>query len=167
MTFNSITYAIFLPIVFHIYWYLLGKRLKAQNLLLLVASYVFYGWWDWRFMGLIIFTTFTTFFTGLKIFSSENKKRWLTINIILNLAVLFTFKYLNFFAENIQILFSNFGLTADFLTLTIILPVGISFYTLQAISYSIDVFRGKIILHVIMWHFPHTLPFFRNSLPDL
>lgn len=144
MTFNSITYAIFLPIVFLIYWYLLGKRLKAQNLLLLAASYVFYGWWDWRFLGLIIFTTFTTFYTGLKIFSSENKKRWLTINIILNLAVLFTFKYLNFFAENIQMLFSNIGLTADFLTLNIILPVGISFYTLQAISYSIDVYRGKI-----------------------
>lgn len=144
MTFNSITYAFFLPIVFIFYWYLLGKRHKAQNLLLLASSYVFYGWWDWRFLGLILFTTLTTFYTGIKIFSSGNKKRWLVLNIVLNLSILFTFKYLNFFAENVQILFNSIGLTADFLTLNIILPIGISFYILQAISYSIDVYRKKI-----------------------
>lgn len=144
MTFNSIAYAFFLPIVFLIYWYILGKRLRAQNIFLLAASYFFYSCWDWRFLGLIIFTTATTYLSALMMEKSEHKKLWLTINIVANLAVLFTFKYLGFFVENTCILLNYIGFRADSITVNIILPIGISFYTLQAISYSIDVFRRQI-----------------------
>ena len=144
MTFNSIAYAFFLPIVFLIYWYILGKRLRAQNIFLLAASYFFYSCWDWRFLGLIIFTTATTYLSALMMEKSEHKKLWLTINIVANLAVLFTFKYLGFFVENTCVLLNYIGFRADSITVNIILPIGISFYTLQAISYSIDVFRRQI-----------------------
>ena len=145
MTFNSIAYAFFLPIVFLIYWYILGKRLRAQNIFLLAASYFFYSCWDWRFLGLIIFTTATTYLSALMMGKSEHKKLWLTINIVANLAVLFTFKYLGFSVENTCVLLNYIGFRADSITVNIILPIGISFYTLQAISYSIDVFRRQIV----------------------
>ena len=145
MIFNSITYAIFLPVVFIIYWYLLRDRLKLQNGFLLVASYFFYCCWDWKFLGLLIFTTLTTFFAALLIEKTDNKKFWLIANITANLAVLGTFKYLNFFLENAINLLENIGFhIADHSLLNIILPVGISFYTLQAISYTVDVYKRKI-----------------------
>lgn len=145
MNFNSITYAIFLPVVFIVYWYLLRNRLKLQNGFLLAASYFFYCCWDWKFLGLLIFTTITTFFTALLIEKTDNKKFWLIANITANLAVLGTFKYLNFFLENAINLLNNIGFhIADHSLLNIILPVGISFYTLQAISYTVDVYKRKI-----------------------
>ena len=145
MNFNSISYAIFLPIVFIIYWYVLGRKHKMQNCFLLVASYYFYGCWDWRFLGLLIFTTFTTFATAKLIATSRHRKFWLVANISVNIGILAVFKYLNFFMENLCELLQTLGLhTNNTVTLSIILPIGISFYTLQAISYSIDVYRKKI-----------------------
>lgn len=144
MTFNSMTYAVFLPVVFLLYWYGFRSRLKAQNLFIVLASYIFYGFWDWRFLILIIFTTFTTFFTARRMNDGDNRKGWLVANVIVNVGVLFVFKYLNFFAESARALMEVFGFGADWTTLNILLPIGISFYTFQAISYSVDVYRRKI-----------------------
>ena len=147
MLFNSLNFLIFLPIVFLLYWFVF-KPIKWQNLLVVVASYVFYGWWDWRFLFLIVLTTLCSFISGLLIeqYKGErNKQKWISAaNIVLNLAILALFKYYNFFAENLQVLFNGFGIHLDWPTLNIILPVGISFYTFQALSYSIDVYRKKI-----------------------
>lgn len=130
-----------------LYWFVF-KPIKWQNLLVVVASYVFYGWWDWRFLFLIVLTTLCSFISGLLIEQYEgerNKQKWISAaNIVLNLAILALFKYYNFFAENLQVLFNGFGIHLDWPTLNIILPVGISFYTFQALSYSIDVYRKKI-----------------------
>ena len=155
MLFNSIQFAIFLPIVFAIYW-LLRNHLKLQNLFVVLASYVFYGWWDWRFLILIALTSFCSWGSGLLIAKkSENSneglrggqnvsfasKLWLVANIVLNLGILATFKYYDFFVSEFGQLF---GISTESLLLRIILPVGISFYTFQALSYSIDVYRGNI-----------------------
>ena len=152
MLFNSIEFAFFLPLVFLIYW-AIGYahinetlKLRLQNAFVLVASYIFYGWWDWRFLLLIAFTSFCSWASGLLIgqnTSQTKAKAWMIANIILNLGILFTFKYYNFFVEEFCQLFhlSPFrGLGG----LSLILPVGISFYTFQALSYSIDVYRRKI-----------------------
>lgn len=147
MIFNSLIYAIFLPIVFIIYW-LLRDHLKLQNLFVVLASYVFYGWWDWRFLILIAITSFCSWGSGLLIQqstisnqSSVKSKAWLIANIVLNLGILATFKYYDFFVSE----FGNlFGVSTESMLLRIILPVGISFYTFQALSYSIDVYRGNI-----------------------
>jgi D-alanyl-lipoteichoic acid acyltransferase DltB (MBOAT superfamily) len=145
MLFNSIEYAIFLPIVFLLYWFVFNKNLKWQNLFVIVASYTFYGWWDWRFLFLIAFTSFCSWGSGLLISGyKENTKKAKTVstlNIVLNLLILGVFKYYDFFAKEFAELF---GLSSDGLLLNIILPVGISFYTFQALSYSIDVYRGKL-----------------------
>ena len=147
MLFNSFEFLLFLPIVFALYW-LLGKHLKWQNALVVVASYVFYGWWDWRFLILIAFTTLCSFASGLLLEKAEgNKKRqkWISAgNITINLLILGFFKYFNFFGESFASLLNIFGLKADWATLNIILPVGISFYTFQALSYTIDVYRKKL-----------------------
>ncbi len=147
MLFNSLSFLLFLPIVFLLYWFVF-KPLKWQNLLVVVASYVFYGWWDWRFLFLIALTTLCSFFSGLLIEHYEgerSKQKWISAsNIVLNLAILALFKYYNFFAENLQVLFNGFGIHLDWPTLNVILPIGISFYTFQALSYSIDVYRKKI-----------------------
>ena len=144
MVFNSLIYAIFLPIVFIIYW-LLRNQLKLQNLFVVISSYVFYGWWDWRFLILIAITSFCSWGSGLLIVKSEerrvNSKFWLVANIMLNLGILSTFKYYDFFVSEFGALF---GISTESLLLRIILPVGISFYTFQALSYSIDVYRGNI-----------------------
>lgn len=144
MVFNSLIYAIFLPIVFIIYW-LLRNQLKLQNLFVVISSYVFYGWWDWRFLILIAITSFCSWGSGLLIVKSEerrvNSKFWLVANIVLNLGILATFKYYDFFVSEFGALF---GISTESLLLRIILPVGISFYTFQALSYSIDVYRGNI-----------------------
>ena len=147
MIFNSIAFIIFLPIVFIIYWSLRNKSLINQNLVLLIASYIFYGWWDWRFLSLIAFSTVVDFIIGKKISSSETKKEkkcFLLISLIVNLGLLGFFKYFNFFIESFKESIDLLGLTFDTWTLNIILPVGISFYTFQTLSYSIDVYKGKI-----------------------
>ncbi|MDA9316907.1 MBOAT family protein, partial [Polaribacter sp.] len=147
MLFNSLEFLIFLPIVFICYW-LVFKKLKSQNIFLLIVSYVFYGWWDWRFLMLIAFTSLLSYYSGLLILKfdayKKRKKRLLIANIVINLLILGIFKYYNFFAENLIGLFSQLGIELDWVTLKILLPVGISFYTFQALSYSIDVYRKKI-----------------------
>lgn len=143
MSFASLTFVLFLPIVFIVYWYLLGGHRRAQNGFLLAASYVFYGWWDWRFLGLIAFSTAVTWLAALP--KSQGKRRICSISaIIINLAILVLFKYFNFFGDNLRELMSWFGVAIDWVTIDILLPVGISFYTFQAISYSVDIMRGKI-----------------------
>lgn len=148
MLFNSFEFLVFLPIVFLLYWFVFRGR-HWQNLLIVIASYVFYGWWDWRFLLLIAFTTLCSYGSGILIenFADQRKKQKIVsaCNIILNLGVLCVFKYFNFFVENFEtLLFSTLGYQLDRVTLDIILPVGISFYTFQALSYSIDVYRGNI-----------------------
>ena len=142
--FNSLEFIFFLPIVFALYW-LLRNHLKLQNLFVVLASYVFYGWWDWRFLILIAITSFCSWGSGLLIDKSQESraksKFWLIANIVLNLGILATFKYYDFFVSEFGALF---GINTDSLLLRIILPVGISFYTFQALSYSIDVYRGNI-----------------------
>lgn len=140
MLFNSIQYAFFLPIVFIIYW-LLKKNYKVQNILIVIASYIFYGWWDWRFLLLIALTSFCSWGSGLLIARDQRPKLWVVLNVVINLAILFVFKYFNFFVSSFV---SLFGLQEDLILIKLILPVGISFYTFQALSYSIDVYRGKI-----------------------
>ena len=153
MLFNSLEFAIFLPIVFIIYWFVLQKNLKLQNLFIVVVSYIFYGWWDYRFLFLIALTSFCSWLSGVlieKVRTRSTPPTWfsaktiLISNIVLNLAILGFFKYYNFFVDSFINLFALFGITLQSSTLNIILPVGISFYTFQALSYSIDVYRKKI-----------------------
>lgn len=148
MLFNSFQFLIFLPIVFLLYWFVARER-RWQNLLVIAASYVFYGWWDWRFLGLIIVTSLSSYASGLLIehFEGNRMRQRLVsaVNIVVNLLILGYFKYFNFFAENLALLVqSATGYQLDWVTTDIILPVGISFYTFQALSYSIDVYRRQI-----------------------
>lgn len=147
MLFNSVDFAIFLPIVYLIYWCLKNKNLKAQNILILIASYLFYAWWDWRFLILIIFSTLVDYFIGLAIHKQTNldyRKYLLWLSIITNLGLLGFFKYFNFFLENFVTAFTFFGSSMQYRSLDIILPVGISFYTFQTLSYTIDIYRDKL-----------------------
>jgi len=147
MLFNSIDFAIFLPIVFVLYWFVVKKDIKLQNLLLLVASYVFYGWWDWRFLGLIVFSSFIDYYIGVALSkTNEERKRKVLLlsSIIVNVGFLGFFKYFNFFVDNFVTAFSFFGQDINSQGLNIILPVGISFYTFQTLSYSIDVYNKKL-----------------------
>ena len=146
MFFNSLDFAIFLPIVFVLYWFGTFKKLKLQNLLLLLASYYFYASWDFRFLFLLMASTLLDYFTGLKIFDSkQNKTRsfWLWLSIIINLGFLVFFKYYNFFVDSFAQLISSFGVSTSIWTLNIILPVGISFYTFHGLSYVFDIYRNK------------------------
>lgn len=146
MLFNSSIFFLYLPCVFILYWSL-SKKLLIQNLLIIIASYFFYGWWDWKFLILIFITSICSFFSGILIEKKKSKtlrRIFLWSNIILNIGILCLFKYYNFFVINLQNLLENFGLHLDDVTLNLILPVGISFYTFQALSYSIDVYKGKI-----------------------
>ncbi len=147
MLFNSIDFAIFLPIVFILYWFVTNKNLKLQNFLIVIASYFFYGWWDWRFLSCIIFSTLVDYSVGLRL-KTENKnskrKILLWTSILVNLGLLGFFKYFNFFLANFKTAFSFFGHDIKGNSLNIILPVGISFYTFQTLSYSIDVYRRKM-----------------------
>jgi len=147
MLFNSIDFAIFLPIVFILYWFVLNKNLKLQNFLIVVASYLFYGWWDWRFLLLILFSTIIDYSIGRKLSTEENqtkRKVLLWTSILVNLGFLGFFKYYNFFLDNFITAFSFFGTEIDVQGLNIILPVGISFYTFQTLSYTIDVYKRKL-----------------------
>ncbi len=147
MIFNSLDFAIFLPIVFLLYWFVFNKNLKAQNALIVVASYVFYGWWDWRFLFLILFSTLVDYTVGIFLEKENNlfrRKVLLWISILVNIGLLGFFKYYNFFLDNFISSFSFFGNEIKANSLNIILPVGISFYTFQTLSYSIDVYRKKM-----------------------
>jgi D-alanyl-lipoteichoic acid acyltransferase DltB (MBOAT superfamily) len=147
MLFNSIDFAIFLPIVFLLYWFVAHRSLKWQNILIIAASYLFYGWWDWRFLSLILFSTLTDYLVGIGLSKTErvrNRKVLLWTSITINLGLLGFFKYYNFFLENFISAFTLFGTEISAGTLNIILPVGISFYTFQTLSYTIDVYRGKM-----------------------
>ena len=145
MQFDSYTYALFLPLVFLVYWGLKG-RLRLQNLFLLAASYVFYGWWDWRMLCLIVLTSLTTYGSALLMRGdrSRHDRCWVAANVVLNLGVLAVFKYLGFLRDSLVDFLGLFGLHPDWPTLHILLPVGISFYTFQAISYTVDVYRGDV-----------------------
>ncbi len=147
MLFNSIDFAIFIPIVFFLYWFVANRSLKVQNWLLLFASYLFYGWWDWRFLSLIIFSTLVDYFIGLGL-SKQNlvlkRKLLVVLSVITNLGLLGFFKYYNFFLDNLVEAYTFFGSEINARSLNIILPVGISFYTFQTLSYTIDIYRRKL-----------------------
>jgi D-alanyl-lipoteichoic acid acyltransferase DltB (MBOAT superfamily) len=147
MLFNSFEFLLFLPIVFLLYWFVFRKR-RWQNLLIVVASYVFYGWWDWRFLLLIALTSLCSYVSGLLLEHYEGQRRRQqavsAANIVLNLGILGVFKYYNFFVENLDALFGMMGYHLDWVTMKVILPVGISFYTFQALSYTIDVYQKKL-----------------------
>jgi D-alanyl-lipoteichoic acid acyltransferase DltB (MBOAT superfamily) len=147
MLFNSLDFAIFLPVVFLLYWFVFQKKIKAQNALVALASYVFYGWWDWRFLSLIIFSSVIDYFIGLQL-ENIKKDRYrrllLWTSIFVNLGLLGFFKYFNFFIDNFLDAFSFFGYQIPNTSLNIILPVGISFYTFQTLSYTIDVYRKQL-----------------------
>lgn len=146
MLFNSIDFAIFLPIVFLLYWFVTHTNLKLQNLLIVIASYFFYGWWDWRFLSLIIFSTVVDYTIGILLSKENNQKKrklFLWISILVNLGFLGFFKYYNFFLDNLVTAFTFFGTELQTSSLKIILPVGISFYTFQTLSYTIDVYNRK------------------------
>lgn len=147
MLFNSLEFAIFLPIVFILYWFLLNRRTHLQNCLLIISSYIFYGWWDWRFLILIAISTLADFFIAKALFLSDNitrRKALLFLSITVNLGILGFFKYYNFFIDNFIAAFSFFGTKLSLSSIEIILPVGISFYTFQTLSYTIDVYKNKL-----------------------
>lgn len=144
MSFVSVSFLVFLPIVFSLYW-LLQKHLWWQNLCLLLSSYVFYGWWDWRFLVLILITSLSSYASGIWIEWNHGwRKVALVGNIVLNLGILAVFKYYNFFVDSLREAFFQMGYSLDMPTLRLILPVGISFYTFQSLSYTIDVYQGKL-----------------------
>ena len=144
MLFNSIDFAYFLPIVLLLFW-LLSKNLKAQNLVLLLASYVFYGWWDWRFLSLIALSSFADYIIGIQLHKAQtNRKYWLVLSLVINLGMLAFFKYADFFAQSFSDAFSLFGQHIEVSRLNIILPVGISFYTFQTLSYTLDIYKRKL-----------------------
>ncbi len=145
MLFNSIDFAIFITIVFTIYWIIPTHKTRSQNIILLISSYVFYGWWDWRFLSLLFISSISDFFIGKQIEKTQFHKRKLLItSVILNLGLLGTFKYFNFFIDSFNHAFSFFNESPMNLRFEIILPVGISFYTFQTMSYTIDVYNRKI-----------------------
>lgn len=147
MLFNSFDFVWFLVAVFTLYWSIFNRTLLLRNLFLVTVSYVFYGWWDWRFLSLIIFSSAVDYLAGIQIEKSPTKKRkklFLSLSLLTNLGLLGFFKYYNFFASSLAEGLAEIGVIVDPFTLDIVLPVGISFYTFQTISYSIDVYRGKL-----------------------
>jgi len=147
MLFNSLSYLIFLPIVFALYWTIKSEKYRWQNILLIIASYIFYGAWDYRFLFLLIFSTSLDYFVGLQIFhakSHKTKQIWLLISLVTNLGFLGFFKYYNFFIESFAELLTSVGFQPNIWTLKIILPVGISFYTFHGLSYVLDIYHDKI-----------------------
>ncbi|MBF4507121.1 MBOAT family protein [Flavobacterium sp. JLP] len=147
MFFNSLAFAIFLPIVFFLYWFVFNKTKSTQNALLIVASYYFYSCWDWRFLFLLVFSTFLDYYTGIQIEkgkSERSRKFWFWLSILVNLGFLGIFKYYNFFASSFAELLSSAGFKASPILLNVILPVGISFYTFHGLSYVIDIYYKRI-----------------------
>ena len=149
MQFNSIEYAIFLSVVFFVFWFLLYKNEKFQNIFLLIANYIFYGWWNWKFLTIIIFISTVNYFCGLQIGKIDpekpgiKRKLFLILSLVSNLGLLGIFKYFNFFAQSFAELLNIVGFRSDPIILNIILPIGISFYTFQSLSYIIDIYRTK------------------------
>jgi D-alanyl-lipoteichoic acid acyltransferase DltB (MBOAT superfamily) len=147
MLFNSLSFAIFLPIVFILYWIIGPAKLRSQNVLLIVSSYYFYACWDWRFLFLLVFSTLLDFYSGVKISkanSQHSKKIWLFISVAINLGILGVFKYYNFFASSFADALSLLGVNVNMSSLEVILPVGISFYTFHGLSYVVDIYNKKI-----------------------
>jgi alginate O-acetyltransferase complex protein AlgI len=147
MFFNSLAFAIFLPIVFFLYWFVFNKTKSTQNALLIVASYYFYSCWDWRFLFLLVFSTFLDYYTGIQIEkgkSEKSRKFWFWLSILVNLGFLGIFKYYNFFASSFSELLNTIGVKASPILLEVILPVGISFYTFHGLSYVIDIYYKRI-----------------------
>ena len=147
MLFNSLDFAVFLPIFFILYWYVTNKNLQLQNFLIVIASYIFYGWWDWRFLFLIFFSSITDYIIGkaLQVTEKEKYRKFLLwFSIVTNVGFLGFFKYYNFFLDSFVSAFSFFGKSISVNSLDIILPVGISFYTFQTLSYTIDVYKRKL-----------------------
>jgi len=148
MLFNSLEYILFLPTVFFFYWFVFNNNLKLQNILILVCSYIFYGWWDWRFLSLIILSTIVDYIAGIKIYNTDSlrmRKGILFTSIIFNIGILGFFKYSNFFVDSWIDFVGSFGYAINSVwTLKIILPVGISFYTFQTMSYSLDIYNKKL-----------------------
>lgn len=144
MLFNSFEFLIFLPVVFLLYWFVFNKHLKWQNALVLFASYFFYGWWSWKFMGLLMVSTVLDYLYGFWVASPNRKKAklFLWLSIINNLGILCIFKYYNFFAVQLQSLLDVFGLHVNPILLNVALPIGISFYTFHGMSYVFDIYRG-------------------------
>ena len=147
MFFNSLAFAIFLPIVFFLYWFVFNKTKNTQNALLILASYYFYSCWDWRFLFLLVFSTFLDYYTGIQIEKSTNEKGrkfWFWLSVIVNLGFLGVFKYFNFFSASFAQLITSIGFKASPILLDVILPVGISFYTFHGLSYVIDIYYKRI-----------------------
>lgn len=147
MTFQSLEYLIFFPVVFLLYWMVCRNSKEQQNGLIVASSLVFYGWWDWRFLGLLLITALSTFFAGWCLGKTDNRQRRKTLlvgTIILNVGILFYYKYFNFFVQALVDAFSLIGTEVSVSTLKVLLPVGISFYTFTALSYSIDVYQRKV-----------------------
>lgn len=147
MLFNTFLFALFFVLIFGLHWWIGANNVRKQNTLLLIASYIFYGFWDWRFLFLLMFSTGLDFFSGTKIFNAKTllkKKYWLYASVAINLGFLAIFKYYNFFATELVVLFKQLGLTITLKSLQIVLPVGISFYTFHGLSYVIDIYTNKI-----------------------
>ena len=147
MIFNSFDFLLFLPVVFLLYWFVAKGSSKYQNILLLVSSYFFYASWNWHFLFLLIFSTVLDYFTGIKMHEAKTttmRKFWFWLSVSINLGFLGIFKYYNFFVESFANLLSGFGMNANFATLNVLLPVGISFYTFHGLSYVIDIYNDKI-----------------------
>ncbi|MDX1909019.1 MAG: MBOAT family O-acyltransferase [Bacteroidia bacterium] len=147
MLFNSFIFAVYLPIVFVLYWFVFNKHLRAQNALIVFVSYFFYGWWDPRFLALIFMSTLFDYLMGIAIHDAPEEKRkkmFMAVSFIVNLTFLGFFKYYNFFAQSLIDAFAGLGVELQLSTLNIVLPVGISFYTFQSLSYTIDVYRGDL-----------------------
>lgn len=147
MLFNSLNFAIFLPIVFILYWFVTKNSLKLQNILLLGSSYFFYACWNWHFLFLLLFSTLLDYYTGIKMSGAENKKKkkfWFWLSVLVNLGFLAVFKYYNFFVQSFAEAIANLGVHINPSTLNVILPVGISFYTFHGLSYVIDIYKDKI-----------------------
>lgn len=147
MSFQSLEFLLFFPVVFLLYWIFFSKSRKRQNVLIVAANLIFYGWWDWRFLLLLLITAFSTFGAGLAMGQTEdkNKRRLISVGAIaLNIGILFFFKYYNFFVQAFTDAFTLMGMHLNTSTLKLLLPVGISFYTFSALSYSIDVYQRKV-----------------------
>jgi alginate O-acetyltransferase complex protein AlgI len=147
MLFNTIEFALFLPVVFILYWFVTQKNLTAQNILLLLSSYFFYSCWSQKFLLLLIFSTLLDYFTGIKMYEATGRKMkrfWFWLSICVNLGFLGVFKYYNFFEVSFAAALAHLGIKTNFWTLKVILPVGISFYTFHGLSYVIDIYKGRI-----------------------
>lgn len=147
MQFNSFTFVLFLITVFAVYWMIPSGKLRIRHIFLIIASYVFYGWWDWRFLILLFISCLIDFLVAIGMDKSNSKKRrkfLIGISLVVQLGILCTYKYFDFFTDSFATLLNTLGFTVHPLTLNLVLPAGVSFYTFQTLSYTIDVYRGKM-----------------------